>query len=108
MNSNKQVDFLSHLDSVQTTSPRDVDFCSKYVDIKNEDFLKLQRNEMCPCGSGKKLKHCHIEEHHEAIKKWRLKAVPTSARVIEKRKKRFLKLEKRDKIREKNKATIKG
>ena len=26
---------------------------------KKEDFKKIGRNEKCPCGSGKKFKHCH-------------------------------------------------
>ena len=26
---------------------------------KKEDFEKVGRNEKCPCGSGKKFKHCH-------------------------------------------------
>ena len=26
--------------------------------VKNED-KKVGRNEKCPCGSGKKFKHCH-------------------------------------------------
>ena len=27
--------------------------------LKNNDFKKVGRNEKCPCGSGKKFKHCH-------------------------------------------------
>ena len=26
---------------------------------KDADFKKVGRNEKCPCGSGKKFKHCH-------------------------------------------------
>ena len=26
---------------------------------KKDDFKKVGRNEKCPCGSGKKFKHCH-------------------------------------------------
>ena len=26
---------------------------------KEKDFEKVGRNEKCPCGSGKKYKHCH-------------------------------------------------
>ena len=26
---------------------------------KKDDFEKVGRNEKCPCGSGKKYKHCH-------------------------------------------------
>ena len=25
----------------------------------NDEFKKVGRNEKCPCGSGKKFKHCH-------------------------------------------------
>ena len=28
-------------------------------DKKNKEFEKVGRNEKCPCGSGKKFKHCH-------------------------------------------------
>ena len=28
-------------------------------DKLNNDFKKVGRNEKCPCGSGKKFKHCH-------------------------------------------------
>ena len=28
-------------------------------DIKKNNFKKVGRNEKCPCGSGKKYKHCH-------------------------------------------------
>ena len=24
--------------------------------------MKVGRNQPCPCGSGKKLKHCHVDE----------------------------------------------
>ena len=27
--------------------------------LKNNDLKKVGRNEKCPCGSGKKFKHCH-------------------------------------------------
>ena len=30
----------------------------KEVD-QNKNFQKVGRNEKCPCGSGKKFKHCH-------------------------------------------------
>ena len=33
---------------------------SKKENIKNKtDYKKVGRNEKCPCGSGKKFKHCH-------------------------------------------------
>ena len=28
-------------------------------DIKKNNFKKVGRNDKCPCGSGKKYKHCH-------------------------------------------------
>ncbi len=31
----------------------------KKVDIENSESKKVGRNEKCPCGSGKKYKHCH-------------------------------------------------
>ena len=27
--------------------------------VSNNNFKKVGRNEKCPCGSGKKFKHCH-------------------------------------------------
>jgi len=27
--------------------------------VKNDAFLRVGRNDPCPCGSGKKYKHCH-------------------------------------------------
>ena len=29
------------------------------VSLQNDAFKKVGRNEKCPCGSGKKFKHCH-------------------------------------------------
>ena len=29
------------------------------LEDKEKDFEKVGRNEKCPCGSGKKFKHCH-------------------------------------------------
>ena len=31
----------------------------KKKDKENVDYRKVGRNEKCPCGSGKKFKHCH-------------------------------------------------
>ena len=39
-------------------SPKNDDESKKKVKEK-EDFKKVGRNEKCPCGSGKKYKHCH-------------------------------------------------
>ena len=33
-------------------------FTEEKVD-KNKNFKKVGRNDKCPCGSGKKFKHCH-------------------------------------------------
>ena len=36
-------------------SPND----NKSKDNENVDYKKVGRNDRCPCGSGKKFKHCH-------------------------------------------------
>src|SRR5260370_20534271 len=30
--------------------------------LPNLDFSKIGRNDLCPCGSGKKYKKCHLEQ----------------------------------------------
>ena len=37
----------------------DSDEKEKPTDNTNKDYKKVGRNEKCPCGSGKKFKHCH-------------------------------------------------
>ena len=32
---------------------------TKKINEEKKDFKKVGRNEKCPCGSGKKFKHCH-------------------------------------------------
>ena len=37
-----------------------IDEFSNLLDkVENKEFKKVGRNEKCPCGSGKKFKHCH-------------------------------------------------
>ena len=31
----------------------------KFEGPKKDDYKKVGRNDKCPCGSGKKFKHCH-------------------------------------------------
>ena len=31
----------------------------KNEEVNNDKFQKVGRNDKCPCGSGKKFKHCH-------------------------------------------------
>jgi uncharacterized protein YecA (UPF0149 family) len=32
-------------------------------------FPKVGRNDLCPCGSGKKFKHCHWQGRHPTTRK---------------------------------------
>ena len=50
---NDVVKLLLNLNIVVTSRDKTKDF------EKKEDFRKVGRNEKCPCGSGKKFKHCH-------------------------------------------------
>ncbi len=50
---NDVVKLLLNLNIVVTSRDKTKDF------EKKEDFKKVGRNEKCPCGSGKKFKHCH-------------------------------------------------
>ena len=36
-----------------------VDYVQEANDTKAKIFAKVQRNDRCPCGSGKKFKDCH-------------------------------------------------
>ena len=36
-----------------------------YTEATNEVDMKVGRNEPCPCGSGKKYKHCHYDSDLE-------------------------------------------
>ena len=40
-------------------SPQENNETQKNELTKNKDLKKVGRNEKCPCGSGKKFKHCH-------------------------------------------------
>ena len=50
---NDVIKLLLNLNIVVTSRDKTKDF------EKKEDFRKVGRNEKCPCGSGKKFKHCH-------------------------------------------------
>jgi preprotein translocase subunit SecA len=52
----------NELDEAFSPSPRRTagDFAGSRVDPNDpETWGKIQRNAPCPCGSGKKYKHCH-------------------------------------------------
>lgn len=36
-----------------------LDYVQEANDTKSKAFAKVQRNDLCPCGSGKKYKNCH-------------------------------------------------
>ena len=55
---------------VSAQKRRELDFYNEYVLKRNIKFLRMGRNELCPCGSGKKLKHCHIHAQASARKLW--------------------------------------
>ena len=50
---NDVIKLLLNLNIVVTSRDKTKDF------EKKEDYRKVGRNEKCPCGSGKKFKHCH-------------------------------------------------
>jgi len=54
---NDLIKFLLNLNIVVSNEERDEKVKNDKI-IKNED-KKVGRNEKCPCGSGKKFKHCH-------------------------------------------------
>jgi predicted aspartyl protease len=46
--------------SFRVPSIKEVDFVKEHKDVPTEPAIaKVGRNDMCPCGSGKKYKHCH-------------------------------------------------
>jgi preprotein translocase subunit SecA len=49
---------VSHVSNVTYTHPNDDGSVSEDKDTSNE-VPKVGRNDPCPCGSGKKYKHCH-------------------------------------------------
>ena len=51
------IKFLLNLNIIVSNEERSED---KKVEVKdNKTVKKVGRNEKCPCGSGKKFKHCH-------------------------------------------------
>ena len=54
---NDLIKFLLNLNIVLTDKEKNEDNQDKIVENKSEK--KVGRNEKCPCGSGKKFKHCH-------------------------------------------------
>ena len=41
-----------------------------YIEIRKEkrpEYLKIGRNDLCPCGSGKKYKKCHLGTTDELL-----------------------------------------
>lgn len=43
------------------------DFYIETVKVKSPEYIKVQRNDSCPCGSGKKYKMCHLGTKDELI-----------------------------------------
>ena len=54
---NDLIKFLLNLNIVLTDKEKNEDNQDKIIENKSEK--KVGRNEKCPCGSGKKFKHCH-------------------------------------------------
>ena len=54
---NDLIKLLLNLDIVTTSKNENEENVKK--NNENVDFKKTGRNEKCPCGSGKKFKHCH-------------------------------------------------
>ena len=46
-------------DHVQYSAPSETGEATLRADGSPTDFSKVGRNELCPCGSGKKFKRCH-------------------------------------------------
>ena len=47
-------------------SPYD-EFYVKIERVKKKEYKGVQRNELCPCGSGKKYKRCHCDQEDEMM-----------------------------------------
>lgn len=43
------------------------DFSIETVKVKKKEFKKTGRNDLCPCGSGKKYKYCHLGKKDELM-----------------------------------------
>ena len=54
---NDLIKFLLNLNIVVSSEEKDKNNQEEIKDTKSEK--KVGRNEKCPCGSGKKFKHCH-------------------------------------------------
>ena len=53
-------DFIKILFNLNiVVSPREKKIEDKKQIVEKDEFQKVGRNEKCPCGSGKKFKHCH-------------------------------------------------
>ena len=53
-------DFIKILFNLNiVVSPREEKIQGKKQTVEKNEFQKVGRNEKCPCGSGKKFKHCH-------------------------------------------------
>jgi len=52
-------DRVSHVSNVRYTHPNEDGSVSEEADVAVATMPKVGRNEPCPCGSGKKYKHCH-------------------------------------------------
>ena len=54
-------DFIKILLNLEVIDSQKEDSQNNTQNKKSFDFLnkKIGRNEQCPCGSGKKFKHCH-------------------------------------------------
>jgi len=53
-------DFIKILFNLNiVVSPREEKIQDKNQIVEKDEFQKVGRNEKCPCGSGKKFKHCH-------------------------------------------------
>ena len=56
---NDAIKILLNLNIVVKSDERDPENKSQVGDFQSTDYKKVGRNEKCPCGSGKKFKHCH-------------------------------------------------
>ena len=55
---NDVIKLLLNLNLV-VTSEKNIETKKENIERNDEEFKKVGRNEKCPCGSGKKYKHCH-------------------------------------------------
>ena len=64
---NKEYNYgmLDHL-MAEVDSPYE-DFYIETIKVKNDEYKNIGRNDLCPCGSGKKYKKCHLGKNGELI-----------------------------------------